>query len=241
MKPVFRSSSYVVFCLAIIAAPVAKTAQTAPAANQSELPEGSGAGVAPTARAETVEGYLVVEVERLAYSFKERSVDKSTKRVLKIPVSEAFRARFKNVPSQKSRGTGFFIGASTVPAGVMKGTRFLWWIRRTTDDRWQITMWGVGAESIDGKQVQAMNPGRSTGLVVRRWDDLDMYHQISYRGESHRVNATFSLRYRAAGDADLDGIPTLAIPAGKERAVIMDPPDEEGGTTEGISCGFQED
>jgi hypothetical protein len=122
----------------------------------------------------------------------------------------------------------------------MKGTRFLWGIRRTTDGRWRITMGGVGSETIDGRRVQAMNPKKSTGLVIRRWDDLDMYQQISYIGDSAGVNATFSLKYHAAGAAGLDEIPLITIPAGEARVVITDPADEDGDTAEGISCGFQE-
>jgi hypothetical protein len=194
---------------------------------------------APARRGRRKFGYLVVEVERLAYSINDHSSRSSTTRTFKIPVSAEFLGRFKNRPSQHSMGTGFFIGTSTIPAG-MKGTRFVWWIHPTTDGRWRINVWGEGTETIDRRRVQAMNPKKSTGLVIRRWDDLDMYQQISYLGDSAGVNVTFSLKYHAAGAAGLDEIPLITIPAGEARVVITDPADEDGDTAEGISCGFQE-
>lgn len=245
MKSLIPTSSLMFLCLAAIWGLMTGGAYAAPASKRGENAHAFRSGTVRAEKvresAEVIDGYLVVEVVRCAYSFNDSSSGSSTTRAFKIPVSAEFLGRFKNRPSQHSMGTGFFIGTNTLPGGVMKGTRFLWGIRRTTDGRWQITLGGVGAESLDGRQVQAMNPRRSTGLVLRRWDDIDMYQRISYSGDSAGVKATFSVKYRAAGESGLDEIPLITIPAGEARVTIMDPVDEDGDTAEGISCGFQED
>jgi len=44
-------------------------------------------------------------------------------------------------------------------------TRFMWWIRKTTDNRWAINLWGEGVETISGVTVSSRNPKTSQNLT----------------------------------------------------------------------------
>jgi len=155
-------------------------------------------------------GFLVFEVNRYSYA-QGSGTGSHVKQSFKIPLNDEFLSQFKNVPSQHSSGTGFYCGGGALKE-VAGSTAFAWWIRKAKDGRWEINMWGEGVETIDGMELHSRNPKTSEYMTIKRWEDLDMTHMLSYNGKGHGMNITFKARYVAAKDIDSEGmIPALPV------------------------------
>ncbi len=116
-------------------------------------------------------GFLVFEVERLAYTGRTNESD--IKQSFKVPLTEGFMSNFKHAASQNSSGTGFCCAGGNLKTSA-GSTRFTWWIRKTADNRWRINMWGEGVETMKGVTMSSRNPKTSHNLTITRWEDLDM-------------------------------------------------------------------
>src|SRR5439155_21003765 len=114
---------------------------------------------------------------------------------------------FKRVPSQNSSGTGF-----CCVSGKLKtrpgSTGFVWWIRKTTDNRWWINMWGEGSETIKGVKRASRDPKISQDLGLKRWEDLDMRYMLSYDD----MSISFRAKYVTVKDIEAYGrIPAAPV------------------------------
>src|SRR6202012_869391 len=127
--------------------------------------------------------------------------DLDIKQSFKVPLTAEFISQFKHVPSQNSGGTGFYCSGGA-PQPNSGDTRFIWWLGKTTDDRWHINMWGSGFESLDGAQFQSHNPSVSQYMTIKQLQDLDMTYQLSFVGKDKGRNIQFSAKYVAAKNLD---------------------------------------
>ncbi len=183
-------------------------------------------------------GFLVITIERLAYAGPTNQSD--IKQSFKVPLTEEFMSNFKHVPSQRSSGTGFWCNGGDLKT-IDGSTRFMWWIRKTTDNRWRINMWGEGVETINGVTVSSHSPKTSQNLIIRRWEDLDMSYMLTYGGNlsPSSMNISFRARYVTAKDIEADG-PVPAAPVQKpDRSKLFKGDDLSKFPLE-IRCGFQE-
>ena len=145
--------------------------------------------------------FLVFEVDRSGGSGPQ------IQQRFKVPLTEKFMSNFKYLPSEKSSGTGFCCGGGNLK-GNEGSTRFMWWIRRTADNRWSINMWGDGSETIKGVKIDSGRPKVSQNLIIKRWEDLDMSYLFSYDG----MNISFTAKYVTAKDIEALGhIPTARV------------------------------
>jgi hypothetical protein len=174
-------------------------------------------------------GFLVFEVERVSW----HNDGSEIKQKFKVPLTEEFLSNFKHLPNQNSSGTGFCC------SGGDGGTQFMWWIRKTADNRWSINMWGEGLETIDGITVSSRNPKSSQSLVIKRLEDLDMSYMLSYLNKFDGINISFTAKYVAAKDIDADGsIPTAPVQKA-DRSILFKGDDLKNYPLE-VSCLFQE-
>jgi hypothetical protein len=191
-------------------------------------------------RAVETNGFLVFEVERLAFTGARNQSD--IKQSFKVPLTEEFMSNFKRVPSQHSSGTGFLCSGGNLKTSD-GSTRFMWWIRKTTDNRWRINMWGEGIETINGVTVSSRNPKTSQNLVIRQWEDLDMSYMLSYGGgfnpSGGNMNISFTAKYVTAKDIQADG-PIPAAPVEKADHSELFKGDGSSNLPLEISCLFQE-
>lgn len=190
------------------------------------------------ARAVETNGFLVITIERLAFTGARNQSD--IKQSFKVPLTEEFMSNFKRVPSQHSSGTGFLCSGGNLKTSD-GSTRFMWWIRKTTDNRWRINMWGEGIETINGVTVSSRNPKTSQNLVIRQWEDLDMSYMLTYGGNfsPSGMNISFRARYVTAKDMPTDG-PVPAAPVRKADRSELFKGDDLSNLPLEILCDFQE-
>jgi hypothetical protein len=185
-------------------------------------------------------GFLVFEIDRYTYNMeKNRAVGSEITQKFKIPLTEEFLSNFKYLPSKNSSGTGFCCGGGDLKTKD-GGTHFTWWIRKTTDNRWVINMWGEGAEAINGDTVTSHNAKASQSLTIKQLEDLDMSYMLSYFNKSIGLNVEFTAKYVAAKDIDADG-PIPAAPVRKADRTILYKGDDLKNYPLEISGLFQED
>jgi len=189
------------------------------------------------ARAE-IKGYVVFEIDRGPYQLSKGSTPE-IKRSFKVALSDEFLARFRHKAGQNSSGTGFCFNGGNL-TNVPDSTRFMWWIRQSSDGRWAINVWGKGSEIIDGVKISSWNPGSSQSLLIRNWEDLDMSSMLSYDGaDSHGLNVAFTVRYVPAKDLPQEKqIPTIPV-HGENRSELIKG-DDLSHCPIGASCSFQE-
>ncbi len=192
--------------------------------------------VCANAEAQT-NGFLVFEVDRYSY-VQGSGTGSSVRQSFKIPLSVEFLSQFKNIPSQRSGGTGFYCGGGALKE-VEGSTAFMWWIRKTGDGRWEINMWGEGVEMIDGVKLHSRNPKTSQCTKVKQWEDLDMTYVLSYVGKVHGMNITFKARYVTAKEIDSEGL-IPALPVKKSDQSELFKGDDAGKCPLQLRCGFQE-
>lgn len=185
-------------------------------------------------------GFLVIEITRLTYS---DATNKSCiKQSFKVPLTEEFMSNFKYVPNQHSSGTGFLCGGGNLKTSN-GSTRFAWWIRKTTDLRWRINMWGRGVETLNGVAVGSGNPTTSQNLVIRQWEDLDMSYMLTYGGgfgpSAENMNIEFKAKYVTTKDVEADG-PIPAAPVRKADGSELFKGDDLSHLPIEFSCLFQE-
>jgi len=182
-------------------------------------------------------GFLVFEIDRYAYAEGQRG-GSEIKQKFKVPLTEEFLSNFRHLPNQNSSGTGFCCtgGDLKTPNG---GTLFMWWIRKTVDNRWSINMWGGGVETLNGVTVGSQNPKSEQSLIIRRLEDLDMSYMLSYLNKFDGINISFEAKYVAAKDIDTDGpIPTAPVQSA-DRSILFKGDDFKNYHLE-ISCLFEE-
>ena len=179
-------------------------------------------------------GFLVFEVDRVNFHTQGTEI----KQRFKVPLTEEFMSQFKNLPNQNSSGTGFYcVGGE--PRSAAGSTRFMWWIRRTEDDRWAINMCGQGVETINGVKVGSMNPKTSDHMTIKRLDDLDMSYQISYLNKFDGVNVSFTAKYVPAKGIDADGaIPNVPVKKADQSELFKG--DDLSKLPLELHCAFQE-
>ena len=182
-------------------------------------------------------GFLVFEVGRYTYS-EGHTGGSEIKQKFKVPLTEEFMSNFKHLPNQNSSGTGFCCNGGDLKTNN-GSTRFIWWIRKTADSRWSINMWGEGAEMIDGVTVSSRNPKSSQSLIIKRLEDLDMSYMLSYLNKFDGINISFTAKYVAAKDIDVDG-PIPAAPVRKADRTALFKGDGLKNYPLEISCLFQE-
>src|SRR6266853_94413 len=153
-------------------------------------------------------GFLVFEVGRYTYNSRDgRQSGPCIQQRFKVPLTEEFMLNFKHVPGQNSSGTGFCCQGGNLKTSE-GSTRFMWWIRKTADNRWAINMWGEGVETIKGVTMSSRNPKTSQNLTIKRWEDLDMNYMFSYAG----MNISFTAKYVTAKDIEAGGhIPAAGV------------------------------
>jgi hypothetical protein len=185
-------------------------------------------------------GFLVFEVERLTYNG--RTNESNIKQSVKVPLTEEFMSNFKHAPSQNSSGTGFCCAGGNLKTSA-GSTRFIWWIRKTADNRWAINLWGEGVETIRGVTVSSWNPKTSQTLTIKTWEDLDMSYMLSYGGalspSGGNMNISFTVKYVTAKDIDADG-PIPSAPVQKADHSQLFKGDDLSNLPLEISCLFQE-
>jgi hypothetical protein len=182
-------------------------------------------------------GFLVFEVDRYTYT-EGHTGGSEIKQKFKVPLTEEFMSNFKHVPSQNSSGTGFCCSGGDLKTND-GSTRFMWWIRKTADNRWSINMWGEGVETIDGVTVYSRNPKSSQSLIIKRLEDLDMSYMLSYLNKFDGVNISFTAKYVTAKDIDADGSIPAAPVRKADRTELFKGDDLKNYPLE-ISCLFQE-
>ena len=176
-------------------------------------------------------GFLVFEVERYT---KGATSESKIQQKFKVPLTEEFMSFFKKSPSQSSSGTGFCCNGGNLKASE-GSTRFIWWIRKTADNRWGITMWGEGVETIKGVTITSRNPKASQNVTIKKWEDLDMGYMLSYEG----MGISFKAKYVTAKDIEADGhIP--AAPVQKADHSELFKGDDLNSFPLEIRCLFQE-
>jgi hypothetical protein len=183
------------------------------------------------------DGFLVFEVERYTYppAFTEGPTNSShIQQRFKVPLTEEFMSHFKNVPSQNRSGTGFCCKGGNLKTSE-SSTRFMWWIRKTADNRWSINMWGEGFETIKGVTMGSRNPRTSQNVTIKRWEDLDMSYMFSYDG----MNISFKAKYVTAKDIEAEGtIPAAPVQNADHSELFKG--DGLSNLPLEISCLFQE-
>jgi hypothetical protein len=92
------------------------------------------ANASPVCAALGTNGFLVFEIERLPWHGDGPGITQK----FKAPLTEEFISNFRHLPNQTSSGTGFCCAGGGLKAQP-DSTRFMWWIRKTTDGRWSIT------------------------------------------------------------------------------------------------------
>jgi hypothetical protein len=185
-------------------------------------------------------GFLVIEVQRLAYTGGANESD--IRQRFKVPLTEEFMSNFKQLPTQHGSGTGFWCAGGNLKTND-GSTRFSWWIRRTADDRWRINMWGEGVETLKGVTLSSRNPKTSQNLIIRKWEDLDMSYMLSYGGgfnaSGGNMNISFTVKYVAAKDIQAEGpIPTAPVQKADHSELFKG--DDLSHLPLEIRCGFQE-
>jgi hypothetical protein len=180
---------------------------------------------------------LVFEIERYSYSAGNTHVSDIHQK-FKVPLTEEFMSNFKHVPSQNSSGTGFCCSGGNLKAN-QGSTRFMWWIRKTVDNRWSINMWGDGVETIDGITVNSRNPKSSQSLVIKRLEDLDMSYMLSYVNTFDGINIAFTAKYVSAKDIEAEGDIHAAPVRKADRTELFKGDDLKHFPVE-VSCIFQE-
>jgi hypothetical protein len=187
-------------------------------------------------------GFLVFEVERYPYNTAGPANSSHIQQRFKVPLTEEFMLNFKHVPSQNSSGTGFCCQGGNLKTSE-GSTRFMWWIRKTADNRWRINMWGEGIETIKGITMNSRNPKTSQNLTIKRWEDLDMSYMLSYGGGFNppggSMKISFSAKYVTAKDVETDG-PILAAPVQKADHSELFKGDDLSKLPIEIRCLFQE-
>jgi hypothetical protein len=179
-------------------------------------------------------GLLVFEVDRDNWHTQGTEV----KQRFKVPLTEEFMAQFKNLPNHNSSGTEFCCMGGEAKSAV-GSTRFIWWIRRTEDNRWAINMWGQGVETINGVKVASMNPKTSQCMTIKRIEDLDMTYQVSYLNNFDGMNVSFKAKYMPAKEIDADG-PIPNAPVKKTDQSELFKGDDPSKFPLELRCMFQE-
>jgi hypothetical protein len=187
-------------------------------------------------------GFLVFEVERYTYNMPGTTNGSHIQQRFKVPLTEEFLLNFKYGPSQNSSGTGFCCLGGNLKTRE-GSTRFMWWIRKTAENRWRINMWGEGVETLNGVTVSSRNPKTSQNLTITRWEDLDMSYTLSY-GRSFNpsggnMNISFTAKYVTAKEIQADG-PIPAAPVEKTDHSVLFKGDNSSGLPLELSCLFQE-
>jgi hypothetical protein len=114
-------------------------------------------------------------------------------------------------------------------------TQFMWWIRKTTDDRWSINMWGEGVEMVKGVPISSRTARASQNLTIKKWEDLEMNYMLSY---DNGLNVSFKAKHVTPEDIKgLGPIPTVPIKMA-DRTILFEGDDLKNSPVE-ISCGFQ--
>jgi hypothetical protein len=182
-------------------------------------------------------GYLVFTIDRAIWRSNE--LESSS---FKILLSKDFLAQFKHLPIPfKSSGTGFYCGggkADSAPSWAGP-TAFTWWVRRTSEGRLSINMWGKGNEEINGQHISSHNPSASQYVTFKTWEDIDMGYQLSYlAGRADGLNVGFTVKYHPASDKKLETIPLAPVRKADQSDLIPGREKDNGGIR--LYCGFQE-
>ena len=108
-------------------------------------------------------GFLVFEVGRYTYTQRDgRASGPIIQQRFKVPLTEEFMSHFENVRP----GFGFCCRGGNLKSDE-RSTAFAWWIRKGADNRWRISMWGSGVETINGLKMDAARPTVNGGMGPR--------------------------------------------------------------------------
>ena len=153
-------------------------------------------------------GYLVLQIDR--YTWKAANKDaKDMKQSFKIPVTDEFRANFKRLPAQNTSGTGLCCSGGDLTS-MPGSTRFMWWLERTTDQRWHVHMWANGVEKVDDRPLNSRNPSVTQEATFKTLEELDLSYDLSYVNDYDSLGVSFSVKYVPAKDL-AGSIPTLTV------------------------------
>lgn len=192
--------------------------------------------ITSVAAATEANGFLVIEISR--YTTEGKTTGSDLKQRFKIPLTAEFLLNLKNIPSQNNSGTGFYCSGGNLKAKE-GSTRFTWWIRKTTDNRWSINMWGSGVETIKGVKVSSRNPSTSQYVTVKNWEDIDMTYLLSYVQHYDGINVSFTAKYVSEKDAKtLDSTPTAPVRKADHSELFKG--DDQSELPLEIVCSFQE-
>lgn len=182
-------------------------------------------------------GYLVIKVTRYTYN-ENYTVTSGSAQSFKVPLTVEFMSNFKHLPNQNSSGTGFCCGVgNSDPA--QGGPSFVWWIRKTNDDRWAINMWGHDIETVDGVKIDSGRPGRSENLTIKNWECLDMAYPLTFTRGHDGIKVQFTARYISAKDTKtLDPIPDARVLRANRSPLFLG--DDPKPQPLKITCIFQE-
>lgn len=185
---------------------------------------------------DTQPGYLVFSLGRATWG---SHVDENYS--FKVFLNDEFKAQFKHLPNQHSMGTGFYCGGRKAdPAPSWSGpTGFTCWVRRTSDGKLSINMWGKGTEEIKGHRISSQNPSASQYVIFKSWEDIDMVYQLSYQaGMGDGLNVSFKVKYYPATSKKLEEIPLAPIRKTDQGDLI--PRELKDNKNVTFGCGFQE-
>jgi hypothetical protein len=184
-------------------------------------------------------GFLVIEINRFAYSMNSgRSTSDVTQR-FKVPLTDEFLSNFKDSPlPHQSMGTGFLCRGGNLK--VKNGsTSFAWWIHRTTDHRWAINMWGSGSERVNGRELGMGNPNCSQDIVINNLDDLWMRYMLSFQNVPDGLNVSFTAKFETVKEMQSEK-PMLIPPVRKSDGSMLFIGDDQSKKPINLDCLFQE-
>jgi hypothetical protein len=184
-------------------------------------------------------GFLVIEINRYAYSMNSgRSTSDVTQR-FKVPLTDEFLSNFKYGPTSERMGTGFSVSGGNLKA-ANGSTGFAWGIHRMTDHRWSIGMWGGGTEKVNGRELGMGNPGCSQDIVINKLEDLWMRYMLSFGNVPGGLNVSFTARFESAKEMQSEK-PMAVPPVKKADGTMLFIGDDQSKQPINLECQFQED
>jgi hypothetical protein len=185
-------------------------------------------------------GFLVIEIDRDAYSTYSGRSHSDMTQDFKIPLTDEFFSNFKNGPILKqSMGTGFLCRGGDLKTNN-GSTSFAWWIHRKTDHRWYINMWAGGAENVNGRELGSGNPSCSQEIVINKLDDLWMRYMLGFENYPKGLSVSFTARFETAKEMQSEK-PMLIPPVKKADGAMLFIGDDQSSGGIYLDCLFQED
>ena len=179
--------------------------------------------------ADETNGFLVFDVERLNYTMGARK-SIMTEQKFKVPLTKEFLSNFTNA--------GFYCGGGNLRK-ELGSTMFTWWLYQTSDNHWDINMWGKGFETLNGHKLNSWNPCSSDSLTIAKLEDLNMSYMLSYNTSNECLNVSFAAKYVASKDIK-NKQEILMAPVQKADRTLLFKGDDLTNSPLQCRCAFQE-